>query len=166
MCFLCIDDLKWHIRSVHKCDLTKDGGLKPCEPRPGEAMHPSTSTHAGSFLDTQAPKGMVVVVSTSVNPHALGPCASLIVILPSVVPLPNWRPNSGRGGGGITSPGLSCERGRERGQEREGQSLAGRVPVEREGPMSAGSTWSGSFGIPLSLRGETPPSPMDTREDD
>src|SRR5258706_1140041 len=138
MCFLCIDDLKWHICSVHKCDLTKDGGLKPCEPRPGEAMHPSTLTHAGSFLDTQAPKGMVVVASTSVNPRALGPCASLIVILPSVIPLPNWRPNSGRGGGGILSPRLSCGRGRGGGKGRGGQRLGGRGPRGEEGAVWGG----------------------------
>lgn len=162
MRFLRIDDLKRHVRSVHKCDLTEDGGLKPREPRPGEAMHPSTSTHAGSLLDTRAPKGMVVAAtaaaSTSMNPRAPGPRAPPIVIPPSVVPPPNWRPNSG----GIAVPGIS----RERGREREGRSLSGGIPMERERPMSAGSAWSGSFGMPLSLRGETPPSPMDTREDD
>ena len=159
MRFLRIDDLKRHVRSVHKCDLTEDGGLKPREPRPGEAMHPSTSTHAGSLLDTRAPKGMAVAANTNVDPRAPGPRASPIVIPPSVVPPPNWRP---RGGGGIASPDLS----RERGREREGRNLAGVVPVEGERPMSAGSAWSGSFGMPLSVRGETPPSPMDTREDD
>lgn len=162
MRFLRIDDLKRHVRSVHKCDLTEDGGLKPREPRPGEAMHPSTSTHAGSLLDTRAPKSMAVVASASVNPRAPGPRVAPIVIPPSVVPPPNWRPNSGRGGGGIAGLGLS----RERGREREGRSPAGGAPVERERPMSTGSVWSGSFGVPLSLRGETPPSPMDTREDD
>lgn len=162
MRFLRIDDLKRHVRSVHKCDLTEDGGLKPREPRPGEAMHPSTSTHAGSLLDTRAPKSMAVAASSSVNPRAPGPRVAPIVIPPSVVPPPNWRPNSGRGSGGITNFGLL----RERGREREGRSPAGGVPEERERPMSAGSAWSGSFGVPLSLRGETPPSPMDTREDD
>ena len=103
-----------------------------------------------------------MAASTSVDPRAPGPRAPPIVIPPSVVPPPNWRPNSGRGGGGIASPGLS----RERGREREGRNLAGGVPVERERPLSAGSAWSGSFSMPLSLRGETPPSPMDTREDD
>jgi hypothetical protein len=55
---------------------------------------------------------------------------------------------------------------RERGREREGRSRAGMMSMERERPMSAVSARSGSFGVPLSLRGETPPSPMDTREDD
>jgi len=165
MRFLRIDDLKRHVRSVHKCDLTEDGGLKPREPRPGEAMHPSTSTHAGSLLDTRASKSMTMATTmapnTSVNPRAPGPRDPPIVIPPSVVPPPNWRPNGG-GGDGNAGPGVS----REGGPEREGRGVAGGAPVERERPMSAGSARRGSFGMPLSLRGETPPSPMDTREDD
>jgi hypothetical protein len=96
------------------------------------------------------------------NPRAPGPRAPPIVIPPSVVPPPHWRPNSGGGVGGIAGPGVS----RERGREREGRSVGRGILVERERPMSASGAWSGSFGMPLSLRGETPPSPMDTREDD
>jgi hypothetical protein len=187
MRFLRIDDLKRHVRSVHKCDLTEEGGLKPREPKPGEAMHPSTSTHAGSLLETRAPRGpsggitvavavAAVGTSTSASASAIlrtpGLRAPPIVIPPSIVPPPSWRPggssSSGPGGGpggGLGGGGVS----RERAREREGRG-AGVVAmaVERERPMSAESARSGGsdrFGMALSLRGETPPSPMDTRED-
>jgi len=169
MRFLRIDDLKRHVRSVHKCDLTEEGGLKPREPKPGEAMHPSTSTHAGSLLETRAPKipgGSMAIVATpsaiaSASPRTPGPRAPPIVIPPSVVPPPSWRP-SNSGGGGIAVPGVP----RERVREREDRSGAGVMPVERERLMSSRRVRGDSVGIPLSLRGETPPSPMDTREDD
>jgi len=119
------------------------------------------------------PSGSTTVVATaapntiaSVNPCAPGPRVPPIVTPPNAVPHPSWRPSSGVSGGSITTPGVSCTRGRE----REGWSVAGVLPVEREGPMSAGSARSGSYGMLFSgLRGETPPtppSPMDTREDD
>src|SRR5258706_2554178 len=104
MRFLRIDDLKRHVRSVHKCDLTEDGGLKPREPRPGEAMHPSTSTHAGSFLDTRAPKGMAVAARTSVKPRAPGPRAAPLVIPPRVLSPPHLGADKCRSGGGVGLP--------------------------------------------------------------
>ena len=153
MRFLRIDDLKRHVRSVHKCDLAEEGGLKPREPKPGEAMHPSTSTHAGL---PKIPGASIPIATTqSASPRTSGPRAPPIVIPPSVVPPPSWRPSnnggggSGGGGGGIPVPKVS----RERVREREGRSA-----MQKGRPMSS--------GVPLSLRGETPPSPMDTREDD
>ena len=107
----------------------------------------------------------VVAPSTiaSANPRASGLRAPPIVIPPTVVPPPSWRPSVGGSGDGVlTGPGAS----RERGREREGRSVAGGMPAERERPMSAESVPSGSFRMSLSLRGETPPSPMDTREHD